>query len=116
MGRKPLIAISIKQPFVELILQGKKKREYRSMPTNITGRVYLYASLKERPESDLWRAVGRQRGSLPTGVILGTVEIVKCVRSGGGYAYVLRDPKPLKQARRPRNLSKAQPRFWWPEF
>lgn len=39
-------AISIRQPFVELILRGLKKREYRSKPTNIRERVYLYASLK----------------------------------------------------------------------
>ncbi|MDA8409599.1 MAG: hypothetical protein M0001_04305 [Treponema sp.] len=39
-------AISIRQPYVELILQGAKTEEYRSMPTNIRERVYLYASLR----------------------------------------------------------------------
>lgn len=38
-------AISIRQPYVEDILRGKKKYEYRSRPTQIRGRVYLYASL-----------------------------------------------------------------------
>ena len=32
-------AISIRQPWAERILQGKKKREYRSRVTNIRGRV-----------------------------------------------------------------------------
>jgi hypothetical protein len=38
-------ALSIHQPYAELILRGKKKSEYRSMPTNIRGRVYIYAAL-----------------------------------------------------------------------
>ena len=32
-------AISIRQPYVELILTGKKRYEYRSTPTNMRGRV-----------------------------------------------------------------------------
>lgn len=39
-------AISIQQPFVEQILTGKKKYEYRSFPTKIRGRVFLYVSLR----------------------------------------------------------------------
>jgi len=69
-----LRAISIKQPFVELILQGKKKFEYRTVPTNIRERVYLYASSKERSEDLLWKKVKRERGSLPRGMIVGSVE------------------------------------------
>ncbi len=38
-------AISIRQPWVELIFGGEKQAEYRSRPTHIRGRVYLYASL-----------------------------------------------------------------------
>lgn len=39
-------AISIRQPYVEMILRGVKKVEYRSQVTHIRERVYLYASLK----------------------------------------------------------------------
>jgi len=46
-------AISVRQPFAELILQGKKKFEYRTQATNI------------RTEPDL----------LATGEIVGSVEI-----------------------------------------
>lgn len=49
-------AISIKQPFVEEILQGLKVYEYRSRPTKIRGRVYLYASLKPREDGD-WERI-----------------------------------------------------------
>ena len=38
--------LSIRQPYVELILRGKKRQEYRSRPTHIRGRVYLYAGIK----------------------------------------------------------------------
>ena len=43
---KPVRAISIRQPYVELIFRGEKKAEYRSIPTNIRERVYIYASLR----------------------------------------------------------------------
>ena len=39
-------AISIRQPYAELILRGKKKNEFRSRPTNIRERVYIYAALR----------------------------------------------------------------------
>jgi len=48
-------AISIRQPFVEAILDGKKKIEYRSRKTNIRERVYIYASLGMREEEDFKR-------------------------------------------------------------
>ena len=38
-------ALSIRQPYAEMILRGIKKIEYRTMRTNIRGRVYIYASL-----------------------------------------------------------------------
>ena len=50
-------AISIRQPYVELILQGKKKFEYRSQPTNIRERVYLYASKKLGGDENDWHRV-----------------------------------------------------------
>ena len=41
----PRRALSIRQPFAEMILRGKKKIEVRSFPTNVRGPMYLYASL-----------------------------------------------------------------------
>jgi hypothetical protein len=61
-------ALSIRQPFAELIMVGKKKFEYRSIPTNIRERVYVYASKKSGPEKR-WNEIGYERGSLPTGVL-----------------------------------------------
>ena len=42
-------ALSVRQPYAELILRGEKKIEYRSKPTNIRERVYLYAFLDGVP-------------------------------------------------------------------
>ncbi len=110
-----LRAISIKQPFVELILQGKKKFEYRTVPTNIRERVYLYASSKERSEDLLWKKVKGEGGSLPRGMIVGSVEIVDCrVHKKEGFAYKLKDPKRLTKPLKPRN--QPSPVFWRPKF
>jgi len=55
-------AISIRQPWVEQILRGIKKKEYRDIPTNIRERVYLYASLKPDGAPNDWRRVRKDPG------------------------------------------------------
>ncbi len=108
-------AISIKQPFVELILQGKKKDEFRTIPTKIRERVYLYASSKPRTEPKLWRRAKRKIGDLPCGLIVGSVEIMECKYLGKGkYAYVLRNPRRLRKYLMAKN--RASPVFWRPKF
>ena len=109
-------AISIRQPWVEQILLGIKKKEYRSVPTNIRERVYLYASLRPDGSPRDWRLVRGNRGQLPIGKIVGTVEVVGCNwnRRRECYAYDLARPKRLKNARIPRN--QPQPIWWHPRF
>ena len=41
---KRRIALSVRQPWAELILRGDKTVEFRGRPTRRRGRVYLYAS------------------------------------------------------------------------
>ena len=108
-------AISIKQPYVELILRGRKVAEYRSVVTHIRGRVYLYASKNPAGDHEAWEDAGARPGSLPTGVILGTVEIVNCeLDDEGGYAYVLANPQRLETPLRA--VNHPQPCFWIPKF
>ena len=45
-GRRVVTALSVRQPYAELILRGAKKIEYRSRPTKTSGRVYVYAAKK----------------------------------------------------------------------
>jgi hypothetical protein len=109
-------AISIRQPFVELILRGQKKIEYRSTPTIIRERVYLYASKKPVDWPEAWADLGAEPGELPTGVIVGSVEIVDCKydHRNDEYHYVLRAPKRFARPLRARN--QPQPVWWRPEF
>jgi hypothetical protein len=110
-------AISIRQPWVEMILLGKKTAEYRSRPTNIRERVYLYASLTPAEGSArAWRSLGKQPGELPSGAIVGTVKIVDCRWDNRRecYAYVLRDPKRIAKPIYAKN--QPQPAFWRPQF
>jgi len=109
-------AISIRQPWVELILRGKKTKEYRSRLTKIRECVYIYASLTPADWPPAWRQIGKQPGELPTGAVVGTVEIVDCQWDDREecYAYVLRNPERLSCPLYPRNL--PQPGFWRPQF
>jgi hypothetical protein len=78
---QPLRALSIRQPWAELIMRGEKTIEVRSLRTNIRGRVHVYASLGDvHPESRarVVRQYGLDVDALPRGVLLGTVEIVDC--------------------------------------
>ena len=109
-------ALSIRQPYVELILRGKKRQEYRSRRTYIRGRVYLYASRK--PGNYAWAAqkygVKYAHTALPVGRIVGSVEVVGCKEQGAEYAWVLAKPRryrtPLVSRKQP------QPSFWKPRF
>lgn len=105
--------ISIKQPYVEQILQGEKLYEYRSRPTKIRGRVYLYASLTPG-EAKYWKMVGLNPGELPTGVIVGSVEIIDCVwfPKYSCYGYKLANPKRYKNPIKP--INRAQPCWFYP--
>lgn len=69
----PNRALSVRQPFAEQIMQGTKRIEYRSILTNIRGRVYIYAS--KAPAKWAYEKMGKQPGDYPIGVIVGTVEI-----------------------------------------
>jgi len=109
-------AISIRQPYVEQILRGIKKIEFRSRPTNIRERVYLYASLQPESDPRAWKRVAKSPGELPTGFIVGTVEIAGCRfnEKDDCYEYKLSSPKRIRSKRKP--LNQPQPGFWRPVF
>ena len=106
-------AISIKQPFVEEILRGIKKYEYRSRPTKIRGRVYLYASMKPREDGN-WKRLKMNPEDAPTGMIVGSVEIVDCkyFEDDECYGYKLKNPKRYRKYLAPKN--QPQPCFFFP--
>jgi hypothetical protein len=108
-------AISIKQPFVEKILRGTKRYEYRNVKTTIRERVYLYASLTPRKDKEAWRGMDKLPSQLAKGLIVGSVEIVDCrPHSVYGYAYKFANPKRLRTPLKPSN--QPSPIFWRPKF
>jgi hypothetical protein len=106
-------ALSIRQPFVEQILEKQKTMEYRSRRTNIRERVYLYAgkSIVHLTIEEHWEM------NLPRGFIVGSVEIMGCVpvaeHSGGGFAWLLTEPTRYAKPWKP--LGMPMPGFWRPK-
>ena len=98
-----MIALSIRQPYAEQILRGTKKVEYRNMSTKKRERVYIYASRTPAP-ARYWREIGLKPGELPTGVLVGTVEIVDCIENGfKDYHWRLANPLRLRKSIKPGN-------------
>ncbi len=92
-------AISIRQPYAEQILLGRKKIEYRSVLTHIRGRVFIYAS--RTPAVDAFQKLKIEPGSLPTGLLVGTVEIIGCQGGDGEFEWQLANPKRLEPPIKP---------------
>jgi len=97
--------LSIRQPWVQLILDGIKDVENRSWQTLYRGPLLIQAGL--RVERDLvarYRREAARRGArwpevLPTGGILGIVNLVDCAERSkskwhnrGAIGWVLREP------------------------
>jgi ASCH domain len=100
-----MLALSIRQPFAELILRGEKTKEFRSRSTNIRGRVYIYAPHKYYDIPD-------ELGDLDIGCLVGTVEIVGSETDpDGGYAWLLANPLRIEPVE---PVKKPQPVFFKP--
>jgi len=125
----PRRALSIRQPWAELILRGKKKIEVRSFPTNVRGPMYLYASLTRGADDRKCQAsTGHTWEELDRGKLVGIIEITDCreLRESDGRAAGFRidfDPagsfawlvKPIKRLAKPiAPKAHAQPSFFFP--
>ena len=119
-------ALSIRQPWAELILRGVKTVEYRSRPTRVIGeRFHIYAPLKHAtPSAKVWSrdlAVPApphappewllelaeqlrliEPGTpLPTGVIVGSAVIEKVSRVDSVYRWHLTGARRARKLRKP---------------
>jgi len=109
---EPDIAISIRQPYTEMILRGTKTAEYRSTRTTRRGRVLIYAARRPGMRS-YWDAIGLEPGDLPTGLLVGTVDVMTCVpNEQWGFAYELSNPRRLAEPLAPQRH--PQPRWFRP--
>lgn len=118
-------ALSIRQPWASLIIKAGKNVENRDWKTGYRGRVLVHAAKgmtraehedalafaveailadprnSEKPRKTTLRKLGFAFEDLQRGGIIGSVEIVDCVKSSdspwfvGSYGFMLRDPKPL---------------------
>ena len=97
-------ALSIRQPWAWLIVNGFKDIENRSWPTNFRGRIYVHTGKKMDPGwfPGLFQHVEGQNIRLPfeyaLGAIVGEVDIVECVTESaspwfsGPYGFLLACP------------------------
>jgi hypothetical protein len=118
-------ALSVRQPWAELILLGHKTIEVRSKMTHLRERIYIYASqnrFEAEEESRITAQYGIDVGALPRGVLVGTVQIIGCrplQRSdseaacfeindrAGFYAWVLNRPKRAENLEKPTRQTRA---------
>jgi len=110
-------ALSIRQPYAELILRGLKTVEYRSRPTKIIGeRFYIYAAKGFTTEAQ--RALtddgGLDSADLLRGVLVGTATISHITNGTPGvYEWHLTDVRRLARPRKPKRM--PQP-VWFRPF
>jgi hypothetical protein len=106
-------ALPIQQPFAELIFLGRKTVEYRSRPTNVRERVFIYAT-KNGPDPDEAAAwvkdkygIDLDMADLPRGVLVGTVEITGCQEAQdrpGEFEWLLAEPQRLDRPQKPKKM------------
>ena len=106
-----MIALSIRQPWANLILKAGKDIENRCWPTKFRGRILIHAA-KGCTHAELEDALDFAEDAcgtsytvdlktIPRGGVVGSMEIVDCVSVSaspwfvGEFGFVLRDPQPL---------------------
>ena len=82
-------ALSFRQPWAELILQGRKTIDTRTWPTHFRGRLTIHAS--QVVENDICLAYGLDPASLVRSALVGTVEVVEMVPLDDESWEALRD-------------------------
>ena len=105
-------ALSVKQPFAELIVSGRKKVELRKWNTKFRGKFLVHASKK--PDGKAMKKFGFK--DLPLGEIIGEAELAEVKHypndeelgkdkalhlansDWGFYGFVLKNPKRTKPA------------------
>jgi ASCH domain len=118
-----LPALSVRQPWAWLIVNGVKDIENRPRRTHHRGPLLIHAgsSLDGYTESIEW--VERKHGisvplELETGGIVGVIEVIDCVESHkskwfdkGSFGWVIANPHPLKFRRCKGALGLFRPKY-----
>jgi hypothetical protein len=114
MRNPPIKALTIRQPFPELILRGRKPFEIRSWKTHYRGPLLIHSGMKM--DSEFARKLGLNPEKLTTSSFVGVAvlsdvrpytredaKLLKKNRAGGGwypglFSWVLNKPKPYRLA------------------
>ena len=107
-----MIALSVKQPYAELIIRGSKKIEYRSINTRIRGRILIYAS-KSYVKKDVFDYFDIEPSECQFGRVIGEVEIVGVDFESPKYLWKLEKPKKYKCPYKPK--CRPQPVWFYPD-
>ncbi len=67
-------SLSLKQPWAEFIVSGRKTIEIRKWKTNFRGEILIHTS--KSPDAKAMMRFGFKEGSLPLGFIIGRVKLV----------------------------------------
>jgi len=117
-GSQSIKALSIRQPWAELIVRGLRN-EHRSSLTRIRERVYIYACKALGATPDEMVEINDEFGTdldlrtLARGVVIGTVEIVDCKELGyADYEWVMNAPQRIQPYQKPTGF--PQPKFFNP--
>lgn len=105
-----VLALSVNQPHAERIMRGEKTEEFRPTACRVRERVYIYST--KRLSDFGWDRIDSEPEDLPTGVLVGTVEIVGCKKRGDQYAWQLARPIRFDRPKEPDN--KPQPAWFRP--
>lgn len=81
MLRRPAYALSVRQPWVALIVSGGKTTEIRNWSTAIRGRVHIHAARLADGRPEAWGLVAEELQPLAelTGGLIGTADLTSCV-------------------------------------
>src|SRR5205807_5247224 len=88
--RRPVYALSIKQPWAALVVAGRKTIEVRKWSTAIRGRIFIHAAQipDQRPEAWAWVSDDLRPLTELGGGLIGSAELAACIRyrSPAGFA------------------------------
>lgn len=97
-----MLALTVRQPWAYAIVAGLKSVENRTWSTTVRGRVAIHAALSREDTTDVFPdGTPVDADALAYGSIIGTVEIVDCVRASackgdvwaeGPWCFVLANP------------------------
>jgi len=89
-------ALSIKQPFATLIMNGLKDREHRTWTTDFRGKFMIHSS--KIPDIKFMEEYGFNKTALSNGVLLGVVELYDVeIYKNEIKAFLLRNPIEFKE-------------------